>query len=198
MIIKDTFEGVIKQLDTWINTSECGFLCGIHQKTLLSVGKEGYVNDIACEVLKIPTWYYPREGGPILFSRNDFAIVAIRPSNEHFNTRLNDYLIEKLKEKGINACNKDNDILIDGKYKVAGCAKIRLVDGRNLSFMHVSITDNKWRAKFCSTKPSWKIPSGLSNWDIKSWQVEEWVLNFIKENYKDEELVINDTFKGDL
>ena len=186
---KDMYEGMAE-----VSNFEVGFYYGIHSKPIVTYGIDEDVNLIYCREHYIDTISMERKGGCMIFSPHDISFAVVRPTNENFNSRLIDFIIQKLKEKGIDASNDSNDIIIDGHYKVAGCTKMRdPITNRICSFLHIAITDSSELVKHICLKPRKKLenglykdPAGLSQWGVNEFDVEKWWLEFLDINYKKE------------
>lgn len=171
-----------------------GFYYIIHKNLLATFGKNEDINMIYCISHNIDNLYMDRDDGCMVLSPHDVSFVAIRPSNESFNTRLVQFIVSKLRECGVNAVEDHNDIIVDGHFKVAGCTKTKNhTTGQICSFLHVSVSDNWELIRHLCLKPRKKMPdglrktpSGLSKWGINEFDLEKWWLEFLKINYEKE------------
>ena len=96
---------------------------------------------------------------------------------DHFNIKWNHYLVNKLKEKRLNAEIVDNDILIDG-YKFLGGTQIDLED-YVIYISCVGIKNCPELIKNICLKPSTKVPRGLDYYGISTAEVKKWYLDFV-------------------
>lgn len=118
-------------------------------------------------------------GGTIISSKNDIYIVFISTRNNNFGTRLCNEILEFLKLKNINASYDGNDIMVDGKYKVAANSKIKINDMYYTAVAFFITADVETIKNVC-TKPMEKIPRGLDYYDIDREEVIQFVTNFYK------------------
>lgn len=98
-----------------------------------------------------------------------------------FLERLTPKVVDFLKGKGLNVSLDNNDVLIDGKYKVFSTCKAVYDKTLLLGAVHVSINcDADLVDKIC-TKPMKKIPKGLSEYGITSDEMLDLVLGVYEE-----------------
>lgn len=193
MLIKtNLLDGILKWKDAIENDQSSFFAYCINDREIVNCGNESDVNLLYCRLHDIPVFKLERRNGCMVLNKGDISAIAIRPQNEQLNTLFVKFLVDKLVKCGINATADSNDLIIDGHNKVAGCTKIRLEDGRNVSMIHISINPNP-HIKYICLKGRKKMPdgqrkqpAGLSQWGISSWQIEEWLVEFIKINYPEE------------
>lgn len=99
-----------------------------------------------------------------------------------FLERLTNQIVDYLKSRGLNVSLDNNDVLIDGTYKVFSTSKAKYNGTLLFGAIHVSINcDAELVDKICS-KPMKKIPKGLSEYGITS----DEMLDLIVGLYKDE------------
>ena len=85
-----------------------------------------------------------------------------------FLERATEKVVDFLKGKGLNIILDNNDVLVDGTYKVFSTSKMTYNETLLLGAIHVSINcDAELVDKIC-TKPMKKIPKGLSEYGITS------------------------------
>lgn len=129
----------------------------------------------------------------MVFEPGDITVAGVFTAFSHFNSELVEYLLQKLQGKGLNAISDHNDIIIDNQFKVSGCTKRRLEDGRTFCAMHISINSNPELISLVCLKPKGvlpngnaKQPAGLGQWGVLTAEVEEWIKDFMKGTNEDE------------
>lgn len=121
------------------------------------------------------------DSGGILMEIGDFECANFSIyKNNLFYGYWSLFFTQYLKNKGINAQQIDNDILIDNLYKVCGTTHC-FVDNFYLSAVHISISVNLDNIKKICTKPMVKIPKGLADYGITGDEVKKLFIYFCKE-----------------
>lgn len=184
------FKGNIEEVSSYINDliknpNLTGIGYGIHERETVNYGLESDVNLLYCLMHGIDTFNIQRSGGCIVAQPGDLSLIRIHNENDSFNIKLVRFLQDKLQMLGIKTTLDNNDIMIDG-YKISGCTKRRLEDGRRYSAIHISQTVNLEHIKYICLKPMQKTPAGLAQWGISIDLIEIWILDFLKQNYPDE------------
>lgn len=104
-----------------------------------------------------------------------------RDINSTFLERLAQEVVDYLKGKGLNATLDNNDVLVDGTYKVFSTSKATYDEAILFGAIHVSINcDADLVAKIC-TKPMKKIPKGLSEYGITSDEMFDLIVGMYNE-----------------
>ena len=99
-----------------------------------------------------------------------------------FLEKLTKAMIEMLESRGLSVSKDNNDILIDGIYKVFSTSKAAYNGAIAFSGAHISINcDTDLVRKIC-TKPMVKIPKGLSEYGITTEEVLELILEVFKNS----------------
>lgn len=149
-----------------INTQKEGLYYFIPTKTVVFAGYNNSVESMFCKENGIQIIDVKNEGGVIVSGENSLAIGYL--SKKIDNTANKDFamvLIEWLSKKGLSVSTQDNDILVDGKYKVASYSSRRFGD-IIFSAFHLSFNVNlKFIERLCK-KPMNKIPKGLDEFKI--------------------------------
>jgi lipoate-protein ligase A len=86
------------------------------------------------------------------------------------------YLIDRYKEKGLNATDEGNDVLIDG-YKISGLSATPY-GHIQYATIHIGVNTNLDYIKQICRKPMKKVPKGLSECGITTEEVEQMFLDF--------------------
>lgn len=176
--------------ETYIDTNfqdvtECRYYA-VQTEDEVSYGKQQDVNFEYCQQHNIPMYDLKRDGGCIVHGKDNIAWAEIKPNSakDFYYTNLDflSHFTDFLKEKGLNAIQEDNDILIDG-YKVASGCNINLPPDYKRTFSAVQIS---WKCDIdlirnICLKPMVKIPKGLDEYNI----TQEDIIDFIQDYFKD-------------
>lgn len=161
---------------------EGGFI-GVVEETAVHHGYEEEFDKNAAKEYNIPIYDIKRGGGAFVTSPGDVVYCYfIKTKQKNLNKELGGFIKEKLQQRGITSANLDNDLLIDG-FKCAGFMDV-CINGRYFYGGHISINCNLELIQKICTKKMEKIPKGLSDYDISTENVIEWIQDFFK-NKKD-------------
>lgn len=117
-------------------------------------------------------------GGTIINFKNDICIANFSRNNYKFGIDFLQLLANYLFNRGLNALVLGNDILIDGKYKVASYAS-SIINGMVYTAVHISLfVDLDIIYQFCD-KSTIKIPKGLNDYNITTKEIEHFIINNI-------------------
>lgn len=172
---------VLEELrDGLINQSKCVIV--EYTSNQVNYGFDAKPNFEYCQAHNIPCVDIGRRGGAFVVNKGDIGFGYI--TNGLDNTvgeLLYNKFAEYLKEKGLNAEAKDNDILIDG-YKVFGWASnyYKEYDAIYIT-CHFTISVDLELIKNVCTKPINKIPKGLSEFGISREEVKEFIIKTLGE-----------------
>lgn len=164
------------------NQEEC-FVYGVPDGVYVLPALTSPYNKEYCEKNNINILPIPNEGGALVIGNGDFEIGYFTKNKKTaFNQEFARHLIEILKSKGVDAVFAGNDILIDSKYKCAGCSSKVYGDILYCAF-HISINVDLELIKNICTKTMSKIPKGLKDFGITTDEIERIFLRFIGGAY---------------
>lgn len=172
----------IERIKQGIINKEEVFLYGCTQYPVVLKG-QGEINEEYCRNNNIEVYPSFNAGGTIIMDKGDVDIVVLKKDGWDVGKYLGDNILQYLKNKGINASSDANDILIDGKYKVASYSSINLGDTINpyiYTAGHISINPNLKMIKCICKKEMVKIPKGLGNYSITTEEMVALVLEIAK------------------
>lgn len=162
-----------------VNQKHC-IAWGIQDTGVVLVPKVGVVDEQLCYNMGYMVYESFNIGGVILTNAGDFEIAHFGAFDNGWVNRCADSLADWLKEKGLNAEHKDNDVLVDN-YKVCGTCVTRY---GNIDYtgIHVGINTKLEDVKKICTKPMVKVPKGLSEFGIATEEVKDWFLSFCEKD----------------
>ena len=166
-------------------------MCDGPSRPIVTLGDMNDINLEQCKEYGLIVVDQKRKGGSIIFFEDNIGVGLIYDKQLYPTDILYDFykdFTQFLQNKSIKAAIVDNDILIDGKYKIAGYMKTSLPPdfNRNYEGLQISINvDNDLISKIC-TKEMKKIPKGLSDYKITSQEVKNWVNQWFTNNFQDD------------
>ena len=149
----------------------------IHPLPAVNYGSAKDINFDYCIEKGLYTCFINRLGGTFVFNTGDLTYLHVG-KDDRFNIKMSHFLCKKLQSLGIDAEEKDNDVLING-YKFMGQAQLSLPDGYTMYFGSITINENLDLINNICLKPMVKVPRGLSYEGINSELVEKWYLEFV-------------------
>lgn len=114
-----------------------------------------------------------RPGGTLIFFKGDFAYGHYGEDAQEFTTKWREFLVAKLKNRGLNAVVSNNDILIDDN-KITGTVVMR----NKMALGLVSINPDAELIRKVCLKPSTNNFQGLSKYGLTAENVKTWFVEF--------------------
>lgn len=114
-----------------------------------------------------------RPGGTLVFFPGDFAYGHYGEDAQKFTVKWRNFLVNKLKERGLNAIVSNNDILLDGN-KITGTAVMH----DKMALGLISINPNAELIRTICLKPSADSFQGLSKYGLTAKNIEAWFIEF--------------------
>lgn len=150
------------------------------ERPVAIVHRASQVDETVCKELGYEIVESYNNGGTILANRGDIIFSHLDEPENGWLTRFAEHFVEWLKDKGLRAEYKDNDVLVDG-YKVCGTCITRY--GRiDFSSAYIGINTNLDHIKAICRKPMKKVPKGLSEYGITTAEVEQMFLDFCRQD----------------
>lgn len=156
-----------------------GFAYCVHDEKLAFVAKAEDINADACEEYGYTAIDTKHTGGVVVVNKGDMSVVHFGAVGNVVMKDFAMYLIDKYKERGLNATYEDNDVLIDG-YKISGLSATTY-GNLQYSTIHIGINTNVDHIKQICRKPMTKVPKGLSDYGITTEEVEQMFLDFCNQ-----------------
>lgn len=178
-VVKVASKDAAATIQDFIVNKKHGFAYCVHDEKLAFVAKADDVNADACEEYGYTILDTQHTGGVVVVNKGDMSVVHFGTVGNRVMQDFADYLIERYKERGLNATYVDNDVLIDG-YKISGLSATKYGDIQ-YSTIHIGINTNLDHIKAICKKPMKKVPKGLSEYGITTEEVEKWWCEFCEQ-----------------
>lgn len=175
-IVKVKSKDATATIQDFIVNQKHGFAYCVHDEKLCFVAKADDVYAGACAEYGYTVLDTQHTGGVVVVNKGDMSVVHFGVVGNRVMRDFADYLIERYKERGLNATYEGNDVLIDG-YKISGLSGT-VYGNIKYSTIHIGINTNLERIKAICKKPMNKVPKGLSEYGITTEEVEQMFLEF--------------------
>lgn len=182
MFVEEVFAYNIKDkvTDAIVNNKR-GFLYFIPQKTSVFVGYGNTINQKQSQNYEIEVFDLNNEGGVIVSDKGSLIIGSFFENTLDFQKELSIEICKLLHSKGYNPSVINNDILVDGKYKVASYSSRRFGEAYFGAFQ-ISFSVNMDLIKALCTKKMVKIPKGINDFGVTFDEVFK-IFNKTKNNF---------------
>ncbi len=179
-VVKVASKDATVTIQDFIVNQKHGFAYCVHDEKLAFVAKDEDVNADACEEYGYMILDTRHTGGVVVVNRGDISVVFFGAVGNQVMQDFAMYLIDRYKEKGLNATYEGNDVLIDG-YKISGLSATPY-GHIQYSTIHIGVNTNLDHIKAICKKPMVKVPKGLSEYGITTEEVEQMFLDFCKRD----------------
>lgn len=150
------------------------------ERPVAIVHRKTQVDEDVCNALGYEIVESYNNAGTIVSNAGDILVGHFYESENGWYDRFIVQFIDWLRSKGLNAEFVSNDIVVDG-CKVCGMCITRY--GRiDYTGGIISINTNLEHIKAICKKPMKKVPKGLSEWGITTEEVENWFIDFCKQD----------------
>lgn len=166
----------VSTIQHFITNQEHGIAYCVHDEKSIFMTNPDSIDREVCDKEGYTVLNTQHTGGVVVVSEGDVSVVHFGVIGNEWMHRFADYLIERYKERGLNATYEDNDILIDG-YKISGLSATPY-GNIQYSTIHIGINTNLDHIKAICRKPMTKVPKGLSDYGITTEEVEKMFLDF--------------------
>lgn len=151
----------------------------VHDEELVIVSKAYDINIPYVKEKKLKIWNSRNFGGTIVAFPNDIDIGILKrdgwKTGPEILTKLKNYIH---KEIIASISIEGNDLMIDGKYKVASFASINLGDDLIYTVVHISFNPNVEEIDCICQKKMRKIPKGLNDFGVSNLYIENILNNY--------------------
>lgn len=177
--LKVQSKDAVATIQDFITNRKHGTAYCVHDEKLVFIREPNTINEDVCIEEGYTVLDTKHTGGVVVVSKGDMSVVHFGEIGNKYLEDFAMYLIERYKERGLNATYEDNDVLIDG-YKISGLSSTPY-GHIQYSTIHVGINTNLDHIKQICRKPMKKVPKGLSEYGITSEEVEQMFLEFCRE-----------------
>lgn len=172
---------IAQEVKTAILTESENLFYFVSDNTVVFEGYKNSLDKSFCDENGIFVVDVNNEGGVIVSGKGSLAVGHIsKDLNNKFLQNISNDFRNFLHSKGLSASISENDILVNGKYKVASGSSRQFGNVLFTAF-HISYEVDIDLIKRLCTKPMKKIPRGLKDYNIKSQEIFEFFLNFANE-----------------
>ena len=152
----------------------------IHKSPLVFKSKQGEINADYCTQKNVAICNSFNMGGIIVANEGDMDMAIMKQEGWDTGRDLLIVLKEKLKERIPNLSIDENDLLVDGKYKIISYASVNANDRLIYTCVHVSMKPDLEMIKYICVKPMNKIPKGLSDYGFTLEEIKTLFAEVIK------------------
>lgn len=178
MIKEVEFSKYLENLPKYIE-EKCGTVFVLSNKTYVLIGQDEIDEDY-CKENDLPILKTHKFGGTIINFKDDLCIGNYSAEDNTFGIDCMNILKDYLVSKNINAIIEDNDVLIEGKYKVGSFGSF-WVNGCLYTYTHFTINmDIELIEKVCK-KEMKKIPKAMSDYGITLKDIKKLFLSKLGE-----------------
>jgi lipoate-protein ligase A len=179
-VIKVKSHEAVATIQDFIVNKKHGVAYCVHDEKLVFITELNTINEDVCDKEGYTVLDTRHTGGVVVVSEGDMSVVHFGEIGNEFMKNFALYLIERYREKGLDATFDGNDVLVDG-YKISGLSATPY-GHIQYSTIHVGINTNLDHIKAICKKPMVKVPKGLSEYGITSEEVEKMFLDFCKQD----------------
>ena len=149
-------------------------ILGISSGLIVAMGDGIKANEQYCLDNNIPILPFPNSGGCIVIYPDDIICgILTKDVVTPFAVRMLERFADWLKTQGLNAEFTGNDVLIDGKYKVASGSIAVFNNEFAYAPIHISMQVDLEQIKNICNKPMVKVPKGLSEYGFDKDEIRE-------------------------
>lgn len=179
-IVKFESREAVSTIQHFIINQQYGIAYCVHDEKSVLVSETSAIDKDFCDEMGYKVFETQHSGGAVVVSVGDVSVIFFGKIGNDFMSNFANYLIDKYKEKGLDATFDGNDVLVDG-YKISGLSATPY-GHIQYSTIHIGINTNLDHIKAICRKPMVKVPKGLSEYGITSEEVEEMFLKFCKQD----------------
>lgn len=180
-----------KELTNLISTRTEDCIYCIHQNPLVFKSREGEINYDYCTRKGISICNSFNMGGIIVANTGDLNMAIMKDEGWRVGENILHSLREKLLPIIPNLEISNNDLLVDGKYKIISYASVNANNRLIYTCFHISLNPDIEAIKNICIKPMNKIPKGLSDFGI----TRDEIINFIQTSLNNLTLENNYVYK---
>lgn len=179
-IIKVQSKDAVTTIRDFIVNKKHGTAYCVHDERLIFINEPNTINEEPCAEYGYTVLDTQHTGGVVVVGIGDMSVVHFGEIGNNWLEQFAFYLIDRYKERGLDATYEGNDVLIDG-FKISGLSATPY-DNIQYSTIHIGINTNLAHIKAICKKPMKKVPKGLSEYGITSAEVEQMFLDFCERD----------------
>lgn len=167
--------------DAIVNKKEIAY-SGIGDEEIVLTGKRNAINEKYCLDNSIRVEHTANEGGTIVVQDGDIEFGFFKFNGFDDGAKLMTKICNELKKTlGDRIELVDNDLLIDGTYKVGSYSSVNVGDRLIYTGCHISMSINLEHIQNICLKEMKKIPKGLSDYGINNIELENFIRSLLSE-----------------
>lgn len=175
-IAKAKSNEALATIQDFIENKKTGIAYCVHDKKSVFITETDSINADICEELDYTVLDTRHTGGVVVVSEGDISVIHFGEIGNDWMHNFARYLIERYRDRGLDASFDGNDVLVDG-YKISGLSATP--HGHvQYSTIHIGVNTNLDHIKAICKKPMVKVPRGLSEYGITTEEVEQMFLDF--------------------
>lgn len=169
----------VATIQEFIVNKKHGVAYCVHDEKSIFCTDRNTINEDVCMENGYTVLDTKHTGGVVVVNDGDVSVIHFGEIGNDWMHRFAYYLIDRYKDRGLNATYEDNDVLIDG-YKISGLSATPY-GNTQYSTIHIGVNTNLEHIKAICKKPMKKVPKGLSEYGITTEEVEAMFLAFCAE-----------------
>lgn len=167
--------------DAIVNKKEISY-GGIGDEEIVLTGRSNQINDEYCIEHNIRVEHTANEGGTIVVQDGDIEFGFFKYNGFSDGLELMKKICSKLQETlGDRITIDNNDLLVDGQYKVGSYSSVNVGDRLIYTGCHISMSANVEHISNICLKEMKKIPNGLSSYGIDVYALYEYIEKLLNE-----------------
>lgn len=179
-ITKFNCQYAVETITDFISKQKFGVAYCVHDSKSVLFTEGNSIDEALCTEMGYRLMATKHTGGLVVVGEGDVSVIHFGEIGNDWMHRFANYLIERYKDRGLNATFDGNDVLIDG-YKISGLSATPY-GHIQYSTIHIGINTNLDHIKAICKKPMKKIPKGLSDYGITTEEVEQMFLDFCEHD----------------
>ena len=184
-IVKAQSKDAVATIQDFIVNQKSGIAYCVHDEKSIFLAGSDAINEEACTEHGYTVLDTKHTGGVVVVEIGDVSVIHFGEIGNKWMQKFAKYLIERYKDKGLNATYEGNDVLIDG-YKISGLSATQY-DNIQYSTIHIGVNTNLDHIKEICKKPMVKVPKGLGEYGFTTEEVEQMLLDYIEQEKREKE-----------
>lgn len=178
-IVKAQSKDAVATIQDFIVNQKEGIAYCVHDEKSIFVAGSDAIDEGVCSEYGYTILDTKHTGGVVVVEIGDVSVIHFGEVGNVWMQKFAKYLIERYKDKGLDATYEGNDVLVDG-YKISGLSATQY-DNIQYSTIHIGINTSLEHIKAICHKPMVKVPKGLSEYGITTEEAEQMLLDYIEQ-----------------